>query len=75
MSRFTVLLISTAIYWILCAACGIYTAKMEIKLNTIYEFRESKESTNDKVVGSLERTSNKMSNILKLNAAGITKAI
>ncbi|MDR2571955.1 MAG: CpaF family protein [Oscillospiraceae bacterium] len=47
----------------------------EIKLNTIYEFRESKESTKDKVIGKLTRTSNKMDNTLKLRMAGVSKEI
>jgi len=49
--------------------------KRIIKLNTIYEFRESEESTKDKVIGKLIRTSNAMGNTFKLNTAGINRAI
>jgi len=49
--------------------------KRIIKLNTLYEFRESEESTKAKVIGKLVRTSNAMGNTFKLNTAGINRAI
>ena len=49
--------------------------KRQITLNTIYEFRETGESTKNKVVGQLMRTANPMQNILKLSMAGLGKAI
>ena len=54
---------------------GYDSAMREIKLNKLYEFQESKESTKGKVVGELVRTSNPMENIYKLNTAGINKVI
>ena len=54
---------------------GYDAAKREIKLNTLYEFRESKESTKGKVVGKLVRTSNTMLNTFKLKIAGIDGVI
>jgi len=54
---------------------GYDGSKGEIKLNTLYEFCESKESTKGKVVGELVRTSNKMENLFKLSAAGINRGI
>jgi len=47
----------------------------EIKLNTLYEFRESEKSTKGKVAGKLVRTSNPMGNKLKLNMAGVDRVI
>jgi pilus assembly protein CpaF len=47
----------------------------EIKLNTLYEFQESKESTKDKVIGELTRSKNKMGNIFKLRMAGVEREI
>jgi len=47
----------------------------EIKLNTLYEFRESEESTKGKVVGKLVRTSNPMGNVFKLKTAGIDRVV
>ena len=47
----------------------------EIKLNTLYEFRESEKSTRGKVVGKLMRTSNPMGNTFKLNMAGVDRVI
>ncbi|MCL2424922.1 MAG: CpaF family protein [Oscillospiraceae bacterium] len=46
-----------------------------IKTNTLYEFRESDESTSDKVIGSLVRTENAMGNAFKLSTAGIKKVV
>jgi len=43
----------------------------QIKLNKLYEFRESEESTKNKVVGQLVRTENPMINKHKLENAGI----
>ena len=54
---------------------GYDTSKREIKLNALYEFRESKESTKGKVVGKLVRTTNPMGNTLKLSTAGIDRVI
>lgn len=47
----------------------------QIIMNQLYEFRETKESTKDKVVGNLVRTENPMQNIQKLSNAGIDKFI
>ena len=49
--------------------------KRVIELNTLYEFRESKESTKGKVKGKLTRTQTPMKNTFKLAAAGIDKVI
>jgi len=46
-----------------------------IKTNTLYEFRESEKSGNDKVVGSLVRTDNEMGNTFKLRTAGFKKVV
>ena len=54
---------------------GYDTSKRAIKLNTLYEFRESKDSTKGKVVGNLVRTSNVMDNTYKLLTAGISRVI
>ena len=54
---------------------GYDTEKRIIKLNTLYKFEEAKESTKNKVIGELTRTSNAMSNTFKLNIAGIDKVI
>lgn len=45
------------------------------RLNPLYEFRESKESTANKVIGQLERTENPMQKTFKLEKAGIWKKI
>lgn len=47
----------------------------EVKLNTLYEFREDENSTLDKVSGQLVRTENKMQNVFKLQLAGIKTEI
>ena len=46
-----------------------------IKLNTLYEFRESEESSQTKVAGKLTRTENPMQNTDKLLNAGINRVI
>jgi len=47
----------------------------KFKTNTLYEFRETPESTKEKVVGKLVRTDNPMKNPDKLKNAGIYKTI
>jgi len=54
---------------------GYDASLRQIKLNTLYEFRESSESTRGKVIGSLVRTENKMHNMFKLRTAGIDRVI
>ena len=54
---------------------GYDTGERKIKLNTLYEFRESKGSTKGKVVGKLTRTANPMQNTFKLQSAGIDRVI
>ena len=54
---------------------GYDVANREIKLNTLYEFREKKESTKSEVIGGLVRTSSPMKNTFKLRTAGINKEI
>jgi len=54
---------------------GYDTEKRTIKLNTLYKFKESKDSTKSKVIGELTRTSNAMSNTFKLNIAGIDRVV
>jgi len=49
--------------------------KRQIALNTLFEFKESKASTTQKVVGKLIRTSNPMKSTYKLENAGITETI
>lgn len=44
--------------------------KGNIRLNTLYEFKEDENSTLEKVSGALLRTENKMENIFKLQLAG-----
>ena len=51
------------------------TQRGEIRLNKLYEFRESSGSTKGAVAGKLIRTSNPMGNLLKLNTAGIDRVI
>ena len=50
---------------------GYNTKERKIELNTLYEFKESIESTKNKVVGCLHRTSNPMKNTYKLGIAGL----
>jgi len=47
----------------------------EIKLNKLYEFRESGKSTKNKVIGTLTRTQNPLRNAYKLSIAGIEAKI
>lgn len=47
----------------------------QIKLNPIYEFRESASSTKGKVAGQLERTANPFVNTQKLISAGVERVI
>jgi len=51
------------------------TATREIKLNTLYEFKESGKSTKSKVAGNLVRTANPMYNTYKLSTAGMDTGI
>lgn len=44
--------------------------KGNIRLNTLYEFKEDENSTLEKVSGALLRTENKMENVFKLQLAG-----
>jgi len=54
---------------------GYNHIERQIKLNTLFEFRESKESTKNKVRGKLERTENPMISTMKLEMAGISRVI
>ena len=54
---------------------GYDAVTREIKLNTLYKFRESKDSTKGKVTGELTRSSNPMINTFKLSLAGTDKTI
>jgi len=54
---------------------GYDPEKRQIKLNTLYEFRESSESSKGKVVGLLTRTDNPMRNTAKLVNAGVDRVI
>jgi len=54
---------------------GYDTTNRDIKLNTLYEFRESEGSSKDRVVGKLVRTSSPMENTFKLSTAGIDRVI
>jgi len=54
---------------------GYDTTTRSIKLNTLFKFRESTESTKGKVLGELIRTSYPMQNTFKLNLAGIDAKI
>lgn len=49
--------------------------KRRINVNPLYEFRETKENSKNKVVGQLVRTENPMKNIQKLENAGIDRVI
>ena len=51
------------------------TEKDKIITNTLYEFRETEESTKNKVVGQLMRTENPMVNTQKLINAGVDRVI
>jgi len=54
---------------------GYDTGKRVIKLNKLYEFRESGESKKGMVIGDLVRTSSVMNNTFKLRTAGIDRVI
>ena len=54
---------------------GYDAEKRQIKINTLYEFKETKESTKSKVIGELTRTKNPMQNTHKLENAGIDRVI
>jgi len=54
---------------------GYDTGKREIIINSLYEFKETKESTKTKVKGNLTRTTNPMKNTFKLATAGIDRVI
>ena len=54
---------------------GYDSEKRKIITNALYEFRESTESTKNKVVGQLTRTENPMQNTHKLENAGINRVI
>jgi len=54
---------------------GYDNATRSIKLNTLFKFQETIESTKSKVCGELIRTANPMHNTLKLSLAGIDKNI
>lgn len=51
------------------------TEKRQIIINPLFEFRETKESNKNKVVGQLVRTTNPMKNTQKLKNAGIDRII
>lgn len=50
---------------------GYDPVKRDYIINPIYEFKESQDSTKEKVKGSLERTENPFKNVYKLESAGI----
>ena len=54
---------------------GYDRKERQIRLNTLYEFHESEESTKNKVRGQLKRTANPMRSIQKLETAGIRRVI
>ena len=54
---------------------GYDSEKHRIITNSLYEFRETDESTKSKVVGMLVRTENSMKNTQKLEHAGIYRTI
>jgi len=54
---------------------GYDGVQKQIKINTLYEFREKENSTKNKVVGLLERTQSPMKNTYKLKAAGIDRIV
>ena len=54
---------------------GYDQATGEIKLNPLFKFKESKDSTKDKVHGELTRTSNPMETTYKLSIAGMDTSI
>lgn len=54
---------------------GYDTATRTFRINPIYEFRESPQSTKEKVAGKLVRTEHPMQNVQKLENAGIYRTI
>ncbi|MCL2125171.1 MAG: CpaF family protein [Oscillospiraceae bacterium] len=54
---------------------GYDNSEKRIVLNSLYEFRETDQSTKNKVIGRLVRTDNPMRNRQKLDAAGIDTVI
>ena len=54
---------------------GYDTAQRQFQVNPLYQFRESPQSTKNKVVGALVRTENPMCNTQKLRNAGIDRVI
>lgn len=54
---------------------GYNTAERRFETNTLYRFVETEESTKERVVGRLERTTSPMKNTHKLENAGITRKI
>ena len=47
----------------------------EIQLNPLYQFVETGEDENHKIIGSLQRTDNKMVNIHKFHSAGVSDKV
>ena len=54
---------------------GYDTATRTFRINPLYEFRESPQSTKEKVAGKLVRTEHPMQNVQKLENAGIYRTI
>jgi len=54
---------------------GYDVTSRDIKLNALYEFRETGESTKNTVIGKLTRTTNPMENTFKLRTAGIDRVV
>ena len=54
---------------------GYDSATRTYKINPLYEFRETAESSKDRVVGKLTRTENPMISTQKLENAGIRRKI
>ena len=54
---------------------GYDPEKRTYRVNPLYEFRESPESTKDRVAGKLTRTDHPMVSIQKLENAGIRRTI
>ena len=54
---------------------GYDTATRNFRINPLYEFRESPQSTKEKVAGKLVRTEHPMQNVQKLENAGSSRTI
>lgn len=54
---------------------GYDTATRTFRINPLYEFRESPQSTKEKVAGKLVRTEHPMQNVQKLENAGIYRTV